>query len=319
MNMGKRKHKLTAFVKSFFMIFYLSIVSFLATTGFAVKDIVSKHQYVAEAYAKTIVVNDVEYFYREAGEANPNTILMIHGFLGSSYDFIEVIDDLKTEYHVIAVDLIGFGLSEKSVSFDYSKKNQADYLIDFLDALDVTSVTIMAHSMGGEISLHLAHDYPGYVERMILIGSAGYYDETAPDFNIRLPRFFYDHVFNNYFIQRAFFYSAYSKHEVDLKLVTYDDFDEMFFVNRTIPGAVLQKMTADNDAGTTNDKLGSIEQDILLIWGEFDGFIPLSTGQLLQEALGAHADLIVMPNAGHLPFDTYFDDFINYVRAFLAI
>ncbi|HOJ45567.1 MAG TPA: alpha/beta hydrolase [Bacilli bacterium] len=316
--MNKRKHKTKLIIKSLLLVIYFSIVSFLLASGFAVRTIINQHQYVADAYAKRVTVNDVEYFYREAGETNLDTIVMIHGFLGSSYDFIDTIENLKTDYRVIAVDLIGFGLSEKSSTFDYSKKNQADYLVDFLDVLDITSATIIAHSMGGEVSIHLAHDYPTYVERMILIGSAGYYEETTSNFNLRLPLFFYDHVFNNYYIQRVFFYSAYSKHEVDLKLVTYNDFDEMFFVNRTIPGNVLRKMTTDNDAGATNAKLENVEQDTLLIWGEFDGFIPLSTGQLLQEALGDNAQLIIIPNAGHLPFDTYFDDFIAYVRTFLA-
>jgi pimeloyl-ACP methyl ester carboxylesterase len=57
---------------------------------------------------------------------------------------------------------------------------------------------------------------------------------------------------------------------------------------------------------------------MLLIWGEFDGFIPLSTGIKLQAALGENASLVVMPDAGHLPFDTYFDDFMNHVEGFLS-
>jgi len=316
--MKKKKHPIRTIFKGVFLTLYLFVIGFLFATGFALRAIINDKGYVATTYAKTVQVGDLTYFYREAGDPEYDTILFIHGFLGSSYDFIEVIDDLKTDYHVIAVDLIGFGLSDKSASFDYSKKNQADNLIAFLDTLGIESVTIIAHSMGGEISIHLAHDYPQYVERMILVGSAGYYDDTSPSFNIRLPLFFYDHVFNNYYIQRSFFFSAYSKEEVNQKLVTYDDFDEMFYVNRTIPGKVLQKMTLDSDAGTTNDKLAGIYQDTLLIWGENDGFIPLATGQLLLAEMGANASMIVMPGAGHLPFDTYFDDFIVHVRDFLT-
>jgi len=316
MTKSKRKSKLV--LKIVFMSIYALITGFLLTTGIAVRSVIKDNQHVATRYAKTVQVADVEYFYREAGDPAQETILMIHGFLGSSYDFIETIENLKTDYHVIAVDLIGFGLSQKSETFNYSKKNQADYLIDFLDALDIDSVTIIAHSMGGEISIHLAHDYPTYVRQMILVGSAGYYDESSSNFNLSLPLFFYDHIFNNYLIQRSFFHSAYSKPEVNAKLITYADFDEMFFVNRTITGPVLKKMTTDNDAGTTNSKLADIQQDTLLIWGELDGIIPLATGQLLLEAIGATAELIVMPQAGHLPFDTYFDDFIEHVRTFLT-
>jgi pimeloyl-ACP methyl ester carboxylesterase len=304
--------------KTLFVIFYMVIVSFWIITGFAVNRIIQNHSYIQEQYAQTVIVEDVTYFYRQAGNPENPTILFIHGFLGSSYDFIHVFEDLKDEYHVIAVDLIGFGLSEKSVSFTYSKQNQADYLAQFLFTLNIEEVTIIAHSMGGEISIHLAHDYPDMVKQMILIGSGGYYINQGGGLVPRsLPAFFYDHVVNNYYIQRAFFFTAYSQPEVDAGLITYDDFDEMFYVNRTIPGTVMKKFTEDNDSGATNSKLASIQQNTLLIWGDLDGFIPLSTGQLLLEALGNNASLIVMEQAGHLPFDTYFDPFMNHVREFL--
>ena len=299
--------------------FYLLLVAGLTFTGLEVRRIINTYGYVKTTAAKTIEVEGYTYFYREMGETNEETILMIHGFLGSSYDFIEVMNNLKDHYHVIAVDLQGFGLSEKSLTFDYAKANQAAYLVKFLDALNLSSVTIMAHSMGGEVSFHLAHDYPSYVSQMILIGSGGYVENTGgglmpTDF----PLFVYDYVVQNYFIQRLFFFTAYSEGERQNQLVTQEDFDEMYLVNRTIPGEILREFTRDNDSGSTNAKLANTNQPILLIWGEFDGFIPLSTGIKLQVAIGENASLVVMPNAGHLPFDTYFDDFMNHVEGFLS-
>lgn len=296
----------------------LLIVS-LVLTGFEVQRIEQNYGYVKTQYARSIEVEDYTYFYREVGEENLETILMIHGFLGSSYDFIEVMDALKDRYHVIAVDLIGYGLSEKSLTFDYAKANQAAYLVKFLDALNISNVTVMAHSMGGEVSFHLAHDYPTYVDQMILVGSGGYVVPSNDGglMPTNLPLFVYDYIAQNYFVQRSVFFTAYSNEEVQSQRVTQEDFDEMYIVNRTIPGKVLREFTRDNDSGSTNDKLKDVEQPILLIWGEFDGFIPLSTGQLLLAELGDNADLVVMPNAGHLPFDTYFEDFMQHVEEFL--
>jgi pimeloyl-ACP methyl ester carboxylesterase len=304
-------------VKTIFLSLYLVVVSFWVISGFAVQRIIRDHQYVVTTYAHEIAVNDVTYFYRQAGQLSSPPVVLIHGFLGSSYDFIEVMDALKQDYLVYAIDLIGFGLSEKSMTFHYAKANQAASLAVLFEALNIDQAIIMAHSMGGEVALHLAHDYPALVASMILIGSGGYYVSSPGLIPPRLPVFFYDHVVNNYYLQRAFFYSAYSDYEVDNRLVTYDDYDEMYVVNRTIPGKVMQKFTFDNDSGTTNAKLPLITQEITLIWGEFDGFIPLSTGELLQAALGDNASLKVMPNAGHLPFDTFLDEFMVLVREHL--
>jgi len=299
-------------------ILYILTVVGLVLTGFEVRRIQDEYSYVATTYAKTLEVEGLTYFYREVGEEHDETILMIHGFLGSSYDFIEVMDALKDRYHIIAVDLIGFGLSEKSMTFDYAKANQASMLVNFLDALELEQVIVMAHSMGGEVSIHLAHDYPSYVQSMILIGSGGYVDPNESTMMpTNLPLFVFDYVVQNYFLQRTLFFTAYANEEIQSQLVTQQDFDEMYVVNRTIPGEVLREFTRDNDSGTTNAKLSLVDQPILLIWGEFDGFIPLSTGEKLLAELGDNAEMVVMPNAGHLPFDTYFVDFMQHVEEFL--
>jgi pimeloyl-ACP methyl ester carboxylesterase len=228
-------------------------------------------------------------------------------------------NQLKDRYHVIAVDMIGFGLSEKPIDFNYAKQNQAQGLVNFLDALEIEEVTIMAHSMGGEVSIHLAHDFPDYVKEMILIGSGGYVEENPnPLMPANLPMVVYDYVVRNYYIQRTFFLSAYAQDEIDTGRITYHDFDEMYYVNKTIPGNILQAFTRDNDSGSTNAKLALVRQPTLLIWGEFDSFIPLATGIKLQLAMADVAQLVVMEDAGHLPFDTYFEEFMIHVEEFIT-
>lgn len=298
---------------------YTMIVLGLVVSGVAVQRIEQNFKYVGTTYAKSVDVEGVQYFYREVGENNSDTILMIHGFLGSSYDFIDVMNALKDRYHIIAVDMIGFGLSDKPIDFHYAKQNQAQGLVKFLDTLGIDEVTIMAHSMGGEVSIHLAHDFPDYVKEMILIGSGGYVEERPNTLMpANLPMFVYDYVVRNYYIQRTFFFTAYAQDEIDTGRITYHDFDEMYYVNKTIPGNILQAFTRDNDSGSTNAKLALIRQPTLLIWGEFDSFIPLTTGIKLQEAMASVAQLVVMPDAGHLPFDTYFEEFMIHVEEFIT-
>ena len=303
----------------FLLSLYTMIVLGLVVSGLAVQRIEQNFKYVGTTYAKSVDVEGVQYFYREVGENNPDTILMIHGFLGSSYDFIDVMNALKDRYHIIAVDMIGFGLSEKPIDFDYAKQNQAQGLVKFLDTLGIDEVTIMAHSMGGEVSIHLAHDYPDYVNEMILIGSGGYVEESQNGLMpSNIPMFVYDYVVRNYYIQRTFFLTAYAQDEIDTGRITFHDFDEMYYVNKTIPGNILQAFTRDNDSGSTNDKLALVRQPTLLIWGEFDSFIPLATGIKLQQAMSDVAQLVVMEDAGHLPFDTYFEEFMIHVEEFIT-
>ena len=303
----------------FLLSLYTMIVLGLVVSGLAVQRIEQNFKYVGTTYAKSVDVEGVQYFYREVGENNPDTILMIHGFLGSSYDFIDVMNALKDRYHIIAVDMIGFGLSEKPIDFDYAKQNQAQGLVKFLDTLGIDEVTIMAHSMGGEVSIHLAHDYPDYVNEMILIGSGGYVEESQNGLMpSNIPMFVYDYVVRNYYIQRTFFFSAYAQGEIDTGRITFHDFDEMYYVNKTIPGNILQAFTRDNDSGSTNAKLALVRQPTLLIWGEYDSFIPLATGIKLQQAMSDVAQLVVMEDAGHLPFDTYFEEFMIHVEEFIT-
>ena len=303
----------------FLLSLYTMIVLGLVVSGLAVQRIEQNFKYVGTTYAKSVDVEGVQYFYREVGENNPDTILMIHGFLGSSYDFIDVMNALKDRYHIIAVDMIGFGLSEKPIDFDYAKQNQAQGLVKFLDTLGIDEVTIMAHSMGGEVSIHLAHDYPDYVNEMILIGSGGYVEESQNGLMpSNIPMFVYDYVVRNYYIQRTFFLTAYAQDEIDTGRITFHDFDEMYYVNKTIPGNILQAFTRDNDSGSTNAKLALVRQPTLLIWGEYDSFISLATGIKLQQAMSNVAQLVVIQDAGHLPFDTYFEEFMIHVEEFIT-
>ena len=298
---------------------YTSTLAFWVVSGVKTASVLANNDHVLTTYANTIDLGeDRIMFYREVGDEHDETILFIHGFLGSSYDFVHVMDALKQSYHVVAVDLIGFGLSSKPLSYDYGKANQAETVYDFIQEKNLSNLTVMAHSMGGEVTIHVVASYPDLFNDLILIGSAGYVEEGSSSTPPTLPLFVYKEIVQNYYIQRAFFLTAYSEYERENKLITFEEFDEMYIVNRTIPPEILRKFSADNDTMNMTDELDTITMPVLLIWGEFDGFIPLSMGVKLQEAFGENATLTVMPSAGHLPFDTFFEDFMHHVEEFIA-
>ena len=89
--------------------------------------------------------------YIDTGESDKDTILVIHGFGSSSYDYHKVINDLKENYRVIIPDLVGFGLSSKPTKFYFSMVNQAEVLINLLIDLKVDQISIITQGFGSSV------------------------------------------------------------------------------------------------------------------------------------------------------------------------
>jgi len=264
-------------------------------------------------FGKTREVNGVEVYYRESGNVNNPTLFFIHGFLGSSYDWIEMIRYYDDNYHVIAIDLPGFGASEKSLNYNYSRENQADTVVELIKSLQLEDVTLVGHSMGGMISLMSAYKEPNLIKELILIGSAGLESGGEPG---ALPLFVYDYVVNNYYIQRTLFNTAYSPSEVEAGLVTDQMFKEMYYYTSKIPAEIFAKFSLDADGGILTDKFESILQPTFLLWGSDDGFVSVENGYIMDNRL-PNSTLAVIDKAGHLPFDTVLQQVIDLIDDFL--
>jgi abhydrolase domain-containing protein 6 len=264
-------------------------------------------------FGKRANVNGVEVYYRESGSrANP-TLFFVHGFLGSSYDWIEMIRHYDDSYHVVAIDLPGFGASEKSTQYNYARENQANTVIELIKYLDLKDVTLVGHSMGGMISLMSAYKESELIKQLILIGSAGLETGNPPG---SLPLFVYDYVVNNYYIQRALFNTAYSPSEVEAGLVTDQMFKEMYYYTSKIPAEVFAKFSADADGNYLADKFERIMQPTFLLWGSDDGFVSVENGYIMDQRL-PNSTLAVIDKAGHLPFDTVLIEVIALIDQFL--
>ena len=93
---------------------------------------------------RTIKIDNLDIFYREAGPKNAPTILLLHGFPTSSHMFRNVIPALAEQYHVVAPDYPGFGNSSApSVDeFDYTFDNLANVIEKFTEKVGLTSYSI---------------------------------------------------------------------------------------------------------------------------------------------------------------------------------
>lgn len=108
--------------------------------------------------------------YRESGCGE--TLLLLHGNMSSSVHFQTLMENLENKYHVVAIDLMGFGDS------DYQKKrlHLQDYAKDvaeFLQKLNITSCSVLGWSTGGGIALELAAILPDVIKRVFLLASVG--------------------------------------------------------------------------------------------------------------------------------------------------
>jgi len=118
---------------------------------------------------KTLDVNGINIAYREAGNVNNPTIVLLHGFPASSYQYRKVLAQLSDEFHLIAPDYPGFGNSDfpDAETFDYTFDNIATVVDSFLEQKKINSYAIMIQDYGAPIGFRLATAHPERITAII--------------------------------------------------------------------------------------------------------------------------------------------------------
>ncbi len=120
------------------------------------------------APGKITTVNGSKVHYREKGDGKP--LILIHGFLNHSIIWNNSIDILAADFKIYAIDLWGFGYSErKSISEDTVFDEYEAQIIGFADSMGLDKFSLLAHSFGGGLALYAAAQNPERVERMLLV------------------------------------------------------------------------------------------------------------------------------------------------------
>jgi pimeloyl-ACP methyl ester carboxylesterase len=133
--------------------------------------------------SRTLKVNGVDLAWSERGSGP--TLVLCHGFTGSSHDFSEHIDALAAERRVVTVDHRGHGQSTKTKTLEgYSVEQLSSDLAAFIDAVGEGPVDLLGHSMGGRMSLHVVLDRPDLVGSLILMDTSAW-SFVPPDETIR--------------------------------------------------------------------------------------------------------------------------------------
>ncbi len=107
--------------------------------------------------------------YVDEGQGDP--ILFVHGTPSWSFEYRHLITRLSRAHRCVAVDHLGFGLSERPESFDYTPQSHARNLAEVVDALGLRHFTLVVHDFGGPIALPLALARPARVRRLVVLNT----------------------------------------------------------------------------------------------------------------------------------------------------
>jgi len=153
---------------------------------------------VTQTMHKTINIDGVEIFYREAGPADAPTILLLHGFPTSSHMFRNLIPALADRYHLIAPDYPGFGNSEQPAmdKFDYTFDNMAVVMGKFVNKLGIKKYSLYLMDYGAPIGFRLASQNPEQIDSLI-VQNGNAYKEGLKDFWIPIRKYWNDRTDEN--------------------------------------------------------------------------------------------------------------------------
>jgi pimeloyl-ACP methyl ester carboxylesterase len=137
----------------------------------------------ARVQYKTVAVDGLNVFYREAGPSDAPVVLLLHGFPTSSHMFRNLMPALADRFRLIAPDYPGFGNSSMPAvdEFDYSFDNLARVVEKFTEALALPRYTLYLQDYGAPIGFRLAAKHPQRVQALV-IQNGNAYDEGLRDF-----------------------------------------------------------------------------------------------------------------------------------------
>jgi len=269
-----------------------------------------------------IEVGNLKIRYWALGEKGPPVIL-IHG-LGASADiWMYNIEALAKEHRVFALDLVGFGRSDKPGP-SFSPFDYTPFLDGFIRALNIDGVSLVGQSLGGGIALHYAIQFPKKVNKLVLVDNAGLGKEVI--WTLRAMSLPLVGELLSYPSRRGV--AIFFKLAVRNQALITEDFVDLYydifcqpgfqkFLLRILRQIVTVRGAREEILEPILNNLHKVAQPVLIIWGEKDRVLPLKHGYLGKEKL-PNARLKIMEGCGHIPFFERADEFNRAVLAFLS-
>jgi len=260
-----------------------------------------------------VKLDGIKVRYLESGKGEKNHILFIHG-LGSAADRWMKIPEALSDFHSMAIDLPGFGESDKPVNINYTINEFRKFIISFLKEVSFNDekTTIIGHSLGGYIASEIAIQHQNNVNQLVLIDPSGTLNEPTPILNEYLDAAMSPTIDN---VRKAFEKMVADPKRVPSQLV------EGFIRRINMPNAKdAFKSTLANSA-TTQIGLERLRQinkiPTLILWGADDRVIPLEHSKVFKDTI-LDSQLEIIEDAGHAPFAEKPEQVSKILKEFLV-
>lgn len=271
-------------------------------------------------HSRFVEIDGATVHFQEFGERNNPTLLLVHGYTASTYVWKTVAPELAREgFHVVAVDLIGFGFSDKPSWFDYKIGSQARMLERLMNRLGIGTATVVGNSYGGAVAMNFALDYPERVEKLVLV-DAVCNDEVLSHPILKLAALpGVGELLTPFLVDSKAFQKIRMKETLapeNHHLITKERIDSVNFPLHAKDAHHSVLATARNwDACRIQTDAQYINHPTLIIWGEKDNVIPIHNGEFLYNNI-LHSRFVVLKNCGHIPPEEKPEIFVDLVKEF---
>lgn len=282
---------------------------------------------MAQVHHRTILIDGIETFYREAGPDDAPVLLAPHGYPCSSYEFRDLAARLGDRFRVLAPDFPGCGYSATPEGFPYDFDAFADFLGRFADALSVQCFALYLHDFGSQIGLRSAIARPDRILALIIQNGDIYEDTLGPG---------YDPL-------KAYWNDPTPKAKAKLGEAISEEGYRHEFLNGS--EAVADRLSPDLWTlhwALTDSRRKAIHLEViaglrenrtwfpryqaylrerrppaLILWGPNDSYMPADAGRAYLRDL-PDAELHLFPDGGHWLLETHLDEAEPLIRDFLA-
>jgi pimeloyl-ACP methyl ester carboxylesterase len=251
-----------------------------------------------------------------AGSGPP--LVLVHGFGGSTYSWRRVMPRLAESFRVVAVDLNGFGYTQRPRDHArYTREAQGELVLAVMDALGFKTAHLMGHSYGGGISLWIAWKHPERLRSLVLVDSSAptyAYDRRSrvASFRPLTAAFLRTWMLRPSTVRKALLRSFY-----DDSLVT-DELVQAYWERIRIEGVVdaYVGLTVPVRGPVDTVVLEEIRVPTLVVWGAQDEVISAESGRRATERM-PRGEFVLLEKTGHVPMEERPEELLGHVLPFL--
>lgn len=272
----------------------------------------------APAPSQLLALQGMQVHVRDEGPRDdPLPIVLLHGTSDSLHTWDGWAQALSTQRRVVRFDLPAFGLTGPHPQADYSMAAYVRFVLAVMDRLQIARAVVGGNSLGGQIAWGLAVAAPTRVDKLILVDAAGY--PLAPKsvpLGFRLARMPGVRAVMEYVLPRVVVETSVRNVYGQPQRVTPELVNRYFELTLRAGNRKALAQRLDQRLWGDQDKIKTIRQPTLILWGRRDQLIPLENARQFEAEI-AGSRLVVFDNLGHVPHQEDAAATVQVVHEFL--